>query len=1209
MKPHLAHFALLFSLCWSFTNLRAQNIDSIKSRTIFIGDAGEINSQQEDILSNAARYIIPNKTNVVFLGDNIYPNGMALTGDQTIKHDQNILRTQFEPMRAKGAPVYFIPGNHDWDHSGKKGLEKIRAQSAFIKTFQDSLLKMVPDNGCPDPIEIQVSENVVMIVYDSEWWLFPYKKLSAGITCDCESTQEVEERMEELLYKNRDKMILLAAHHPFRSYGVHGGYYSWKDHIFPLTNLNKNLFVPLPLIGSLYPVLRSTVFLNPEDLHHPAYQQMIAKISQAFEEFPNILFIGGHEHGLQLINYQHTLQIISGAGAKTTPIKKSKNSLFKAAKPGFVAVDELLNKNIRITFYTYENNHLQEAFSYVKPYNSSATLIDSLPAALSQEDSIYTQANPTYDKVGNFHRKLFGENYRKEWAAETEVPIIRISSFEGGLTPLKRGGGMQTVSLRLEDKKGKQWVIRSVNKNTDALLPAELQQTFARDFLDDANSAQHPYSALMVPPLADAVGIPHTNPIIGIIAPDTALGVFNKIFANTLCLVEEREPLGDSDNTPKMLSKLNHDNDDTYKAKTFLRARMLDLLIGDWDRHEDQWRWKDEGKEGDKDYLPIPRDRDQAFRVTDGFFPGIASKSWVLPTLQGFSSTIKHVDYSLFKSDFLNAHPKAQFSHKEWMKMVDEFVKDITDSVLEESLRRLPSSSYKIRHDALFEKLKQRRDAIPEAMDTYYRFINNIIDIKLSDKHERVEVTDESRDALKVSVRKINKEGEVTKKLMEKVYDPDLTEEIRIYLGGGDDSVHINNSQSKIKLRIIGGQGSKDYHIDTAANNIKLYDVASRTSFSGHTEKLRRHLSNDSANTAFVPVNLYNVWMPLVTLGYNADDGLMVGGGFRYTHQRGFRKTPFTNRQQLLVSGAFATGAVKVRYHGLWKELIGKADLRLDVHINAPNNTQNFFGLGNTSVYDKDQHNVRYYRARFNLYEVQSALQWTPSENATLSIGPAFQLYYYDSDDNEGRFINNTSQLHTYDSLTIAKDKTFAGIYARFIKDSRNSALLTTDGGYFRFDVNGYKGLNSFSKSFLQAKVEMAVYKSFFQKAIVIANRIGGGATFGKTTFYQALFLGGQENLWGYRQYRFAGEQLFFNNFEARIKLAQIGSYIVPGQLGIIGFYDIGKVWAEGLNSERIHQGTGGGFYYAPARIALLQFVFGHSREGWYPYFTMGFRF
>lgn len=1209
MKRTLSYFALLLLSCWGCTSLYAQNTDSIRSRTIFIGDAGEINNQQKAVLAGAANLIIRGKTNVVFLGDNIYPKGMALNGERAIKNTQDILRTQFEPMRAKGAPVYFVPGNHDWDNTGKKGLEKIRGQAAFLKTFQDTLLKMVPYSGCADPIEIEISKNITLIAYDSEWWLFPHKKVSSDNSCNCETAQEVQERLEELLYKNRDKTILLAAHHPFRSYGVHGGHYSWRDHLFPLTNLNKKLFIPLPLVGSLYPVLRSTVFLSPEDLHHPAYQQMTNQISQIFENFPNILFIGGHEHGLQLINYQNTLQIVSGAGAKTSPIRRGKNTLFREGKPGFVAIDELVDKSIRITFYVSYLDHLREAFSFVKPYNNEEALIDSLPAALSQADSIYTQANPIYDSVGNFHRKLFGENYRKEWAANTEVPIIRVSSFKGGLTPLKRGGGMQTVSLRMEDKTGKEWVIRSVNKNTDALLPAELQNTFARDFLDDANSAQHPYSALMIPPLADAIGVPHTNPIIGIIAPDTALGAYNKIFANTLCLLEEREPLGDSDNTPKMLSKLNNDNDDIYKAKTFLRARMLDLLISDWDRHEDQWRWKDEGKNGDKDYLPVPRDRDQAFRLAEGFFPSIASRKWVLPTLQGFAYNINDVNYSLFKSDFLNAHPKDQFSQKEWMEMANEFVKDMTDSVLEESLKRLPSSAYKLRHDVLFEKLKQRRDAIPAAMDTYYRFINNIVDIRLSNKHEWVEIKDESPNALKVTVRKINKEGEIKKKLMEKVYTPDLTKEIRIYLGNGDDSVHINNHVSKIKLRLIGGQGLKDYHVDTASHRIKVYDIASRNSFSGRTQKLRKHLSNDSTNTAFAPVNLYNVWMPLVTLGYNADDGVMFGGGFIYTHQRGFRKTPFTNRHQLLVSGAFATGAVKVKYHGLWKELVGKADLRLDVNINAPNNTQNFFGLGNTSVYDKEQHEIRYYRTRFNLYEVHSALQWTPTENTTLSIGPSFQLYYYDSDDNEGRFINNTNQIHTYDSLTVAKDKTFAGIYARFIKDSRDNKLLTTSGGYFQFDLNGYKGLNNYSKSFAQAKVEMAVYKSLFQDAVVIANRIGGGTTIGKTTFYQALFLGGQENLWGYRQNRFAGEHLFFNNFEARIKLAQIGSYIVPGQLGIIGFYDIGKVWAEGLNSERMHQGTGGGIYYAPARIALLQLVFGHSREGWYPYFTMGFRF
>ena len=84
---------------------------------------------------------------------------------------------------------------------------------------------------------------------------------------------------------------------------------------------------------------------------------------------------------------------------------------------------------------------------------------------------------------------------------------------------------------------------------------------------------------------------------------------------------------------------------------------------------------------------------------------------------------------------------------------------------------------------------------------------------------------------------------------------------------------------------------------------------------------------------------------------------------------------------------------------------------------------------------------------------------------------------------------------------------------------------------------------------------------------------------------------------------------MLYNNFELRIKLFQAGSYFVPGQFGIIGFYDAGKVWAKGYNSNTVHQGVGGGLYFAPAQLAVFQIVAGYSQEGWYPYFTFGFRF
>ena len=156
----------------------------------------------------------------------------------------------------------------------------------------------------------------------------------------------------------------------------------------------------------------------------------------------------------------------------------------------------------------------------------------------------------------------------------------------------------------------------------------------------------------------------------------------------------------------------------------------------------------------------------------------------------------------------------------------------------------------------------------------------------------------------------------------------------------------------------------------------------------------------------------------------------------------------------------------------------------------------------------------------------------------------------------------------------------------------------------------GYTGLNSYSKSFVQILPELAVYKGLDRQSnVVLSDRLGGGITGGKTTFYQSLFLGGQGNLFGYRQFRFAGQYMLYNNLEARIKVAQVGSYILPGQLGLVGFYDAGKVWADGYNSSTIHTGFGGGVYFAPVQMVVLQLVVGHSDEGTYPYFTMGFRF
>ena len=1185
--------------------VRAQ--DSISKRIIFIGDAGEIDKEQQAILPAASNLILKDRTTVIYLGDNIYPKGMGLPGSRDQQETKLILQSQYKPMRSNGASVYFIPGNHDWDWQGKNGLAKIKQQWAWLEEQSDSLLKMLPPDGCPGPSEINISDEMTIIVFDSEWWLFPFDKTNLLADCNCRTKKDVILKMQELLYKNRNKIIFLASHHPFQSYGTHGGYFSWKDHIFPLTAANENLYIPLPVVGSLYPLLRKT-FTNPEDLNHPLYKNMIRQVDAVFDSFPNLIHVAGHEHGLQYIKDKE-VQVVSGAGAKQTYAKKGKNSLFAEANQGFVVADLLINRTVRFTFYVYKNNGVLPVFTYDQPFTQAVYPADAIYSG-GIGDSIMRSVHPRYDYPGKFHRKLFGENYRKEWATPTRLPLIKISSFHGGLVPLQKGGGMQSNSLRLIDSSGNEWVIRSVEKNVDLLLPEALRSTFARDFLDDVTSGQHPFSALVVPPIADAVKVPHANPVIGVIAPDKNLGFYERYFVNTVCLIEEREPDGKSDNTGKMLNSLDKDNDNSIKGKEFQRAKMLDMFLGDWDRHEDQWRWHNTDSGKDKKYEPVPRDRDQVFHVTQGWLPRLAAKPYLLPTLQNFGAKIEHPKYSMFKTSFLNAYPDMQFDYEDWMKMTNRFTKDLTDSVLEEALRKLPATSYNIRYDVLIKDLKERREDMPRAMDEYYKFINKIADIKLSDKNELVKIQDAGNGSLRVVIRKFNKSGELRGELMDKTFTPGMTKEIRVYTSGGNDSVWIDNKTSNIKLRIIGGEGRKAYQVAEAKRRIKLYDKPGPV-FYGDSSRFIKYLSDDSANTTFVPVNLYNVTMPLFSIGINPDDGLLIGAGYIHTEQESFRKIPFASQYQIMASHSFSTSAFNISYKGEWNELFGKADLIVQANIYAPQNTQNFYGTGNETQFIKTGDYKKYYRVRFNLYQFMPALRWTfNGRRSNVTLGPAFQYYNFPQDENSGKYIEQPGAVRTYDSSSLASTRIHAGLVFNFSQDLRNSKLIPSWGSSVSVQIMAWQGLNDASKSYGQFKANVAVFKSINARStLVLADRLGGTVTVGNPAFYQTAFLGGQGNLLGYSQFRFSGLNSVYNNLELRLKLADFVNYILPGQLGLFGFFDIGRVWDKNDYSHQWHNGTGVGIYFSPAQMAVIQIVAGHSVEGWYPYLSLGFRF
>ena len=307
---------------------------------------------------------------------------------------------------------------------------------------------------------------------------------------------------------------------------------------------------------------------------------------------------------------------------------------------------------------------------------------------------------------------------------------------------------------------------------------------------------------------------------------------------------------------------------------------------------------------------------------------------------------------------------------------------------------------------------------------------------------------------------------------------------------------------------------------------------------------------------------------------------------------------------------SFGTGAYRIRYGGEFLHVFGKTDIVTQVDVFAPHNTRNFFGRGNESVFVKNGNSITFYRARYNLYTVSAGLRWRNPNGLSVVLAPTYQHYSIDSSDNRSRLLGTPLLTNSYDSATLYERRSHAGLAFNVGLYKVKGQIIPRAGYKLSLNFQALGGLNNVSENFAQIIPEVAGYLPLNKKqTIVLADRFGGGISLGKPAFYQSVFLGGHENLLGFRQYRFAGEHMLYNNLELRMKLTNFTGYIIPGEFGLVGFYDAGRVWVKDEDSKIWHHGTGAGLYFAPARLAVFSLVAGYSKEGWYPYITFGFRY
>jgi hypothetical protein len=831
---------------------------------------------------------------------------------------------------------------------------------------------------------------------------------------------------------------------------------------------------------------------------------------------------------------------------------------------------------------------------------------------IAQTGKDTTVAGSTIFKISGARSFWMGSNYRKEWKTPIRVPVINLATEEGGLTPVKRGGGKQTRSMRIADATGREYNFRSIQKFiTSKTLPADLQSEAAIDLVADGISASYPYAALSIPVLAEAAGVPYLKVKVVYIPDDPRLGEFQKDFGNLLAYMEEKVPTGVNKgyDTEEVVEKLKEDNDNSADQQAMLRARILDMFVMDLDRHEDQWEWVATDKEKGKLYYPVPKDRDQAFYTNQGVLPHIAQWPWLVPQLEGFKSKAKNIRRFNFAARNLDRFFLNELTEQDWQMATGKFLSQMTDSVIEKALAQQPPEIRNISGDKIISTLKERRNNLAAETMEYYRFLAEIVNVTASDKNELFDITCNEDGSVLLQIYKMTGEGNRSDKIYERSFDAQDTKEIRLYGFGGDDQFIIKGSNDKIKIRMIGGEGEDRFESSSAGESGLVYD--NKDENNKLTGQLKNRMSRDTIVNYYDRLGYkYNQIIPFISVGFNLDDGVYLGGWLKII-RHGFRKTPYKNSHTVTLKHALASKAFNFRYNAEFIGTFGRrSDLLFETDIQAPQIT-NFFGYGASTFYDKTKPGrFRYYRARYSLGDISLLLRKNFSEKVIMTIGPTFQYFNLDPDEKHNKDRNIIQTVSNgLDPATLFSKQSYIGGRFSLIADTRDNKVLPQKGILWQTSLRYLSGLNDASYEVTQLNSEFTFHLNLIKNFVTVANRFGGGHNFGDFEFYQAQYLGSEDNLRGYRKNRFAGRSKLYNNLELRIKLANFKTYLFPGSLGILGFYDTGRIFADNDNSNDWLNGYGAGFWISPLRRMVLTFTYAASKEDKLPLIGLGWKF
>jgi len=795
-------------------------------------------------------------------------------------------------------------------------------------------------------------------------------------------------------------------------------------------------------------------------------------------------------------------------------------------------------------------------------------------------------AGPQYWR-GGLARFFLGNDYRKLWVLPIELEYLDLKNEAGGLSPMMTIGGQQTKDLALKGADGRSFTFRGIDKDPSALLPPLLEGTIADRMVQDQMSSVQPSGPLAAETLMRAAGI-LTTPIRLVIMPDDPLlGEYRSDFAGLMGTFQELPTTASGKNPgftgvieildyEQMWERLEKSPSDRVDSKAYLKARLLDLVMGDWNQHRKQWRWAN--LPGEQFWQPIPGDRDQVFCRYDGLMLSISRTT--IPYLLNFEEDYSGIYGMTYGSWDVDRYLLSDLEKPVWKSVARDLKARLSDTVIEDAVRRLPPEYYQIEGPKLENALKKRRDNLIGISNQFYEHLAHQVDIYLTNRSERVEILRMANASVEIRISlPPEEEGSSTEPYYKRRFFRDETREIRLHLLAGNDKVISQGGHNNgILIRVIGGPGQERID-DFRGGGLRIYDhegtpeikrgTGTRVNRRPYTKPILK------AHAPWIPPQEWGQFTkPLLWFGGGPDIGAFIGAGFN-TKTYGFRKLSFSTSQTLRFGYASLPRAFRMDYRG-------------EFHLQNSQNFFNlralasgieilrFFGFGNETTNNKSS---EYFRVRQEQYILDPSFTVQISSSLAFSAGPTFKYSRTKQDED-----------HIITAVTSYGANNFGqlGFWAKFNFETNKKNNPNKSGVYFNLEGKYFPSLFDVKSSFgtISGNISADLTASSMSMQPTLAFRLGGKQVFGDYPFHEAAFIGGgslsgsDATVRGFRSQRFAGDSCLYGNAELRLRLGDLYIFI-PGEMGIFGLSDIGRVYLEGENSDTWHSAVGGGLWFS----------------------------